>query len=124
MKRLSFAILASALSLAILMPSFAAASQRRNLDFKLINKTGLIIAELYLSTSDDDEWGEDVLGKDILKDAEEVDIEFSSRETKCIWDLKIVDEDEDEVEWTKINLCEASVITLKYEKGKPTAIIK
>ncbi|MDQ3069855.1 MAG: hypothetical protein M3R55_09025 [Acidobacteriota bacterium] len=123
MKRIKFAVLACALAV-MALSSTTAAFQGKNLDFKLINKTGLQISELYLSTSDDDKWGEDVLGRDVLKNGEDVDITFSSGETKCMWDLKIVDSDEDDVIWTKINLCEASVITLNYKGGKPTAIIK
>lgn len=100
------------------------AAQNRKLDFTLVNKTGLTIDEVYVSPSDDDEWGEDVMGKDVLKDGESVDIEFSRKETTCQWDLKVVDADKDSIEWTKLDLCKANEITLKYEGKKPTAIIK
>jgi hypothetical protein len=89
-----------------------------------VNGTKYTIVELYVSPTNDDKWGEDVLGEDILKPGQKVDIEFSRSESTCTWDLKIVDEDKDEVEWEKFNLCEISEITLKYENGKPTAIIK
>ncbi|HXG90189.1 MAG TPA: hypothetical protein VNJ02_17820 [Vicinamibacterales bacterium] len=94
------------------------------LDFSLINKTGLTIMEVYVSPSKDDEWGEDVMGRDVLNNSETVDISFSRSETTCSWDLKVVDEDKDDIIWEKINLCEASEITLKYENKRPTAIIK
>ncbi len=101
-----------------------ATQQRRNLDFTLVNRTGLTIMEVYLSPTNSDEWGEDVMGKDVLANREKVDIVFSSTETECNWDLKVVDEDDDSIEWTKLNLCTASEITLMYEGKKPTAIIK
>ena len=101
-----------------------ATQQRRNLDFTLVNRTGLTIMEVYLSPTNSDEWGEDVMGKDVLANREKVDIVFSSTETECNWDLKVVDEDDDSIEWTKLNLCTASEITLIYEGKKPTAIIK
>ena len=41
-----------------------------------------------------------------------------------MWDLKIVDEDDKEVEWTQLDLCKASHITLQYKGKKATAIIK
>ncbi len=100
------------------------AQQRRNLDFTLVNKTGLVVMELYLSPASENEWGEDVLGDDILDHNEKVDIDFSSAETECAWDMKVVDEDDDEVVWTKLNLCTASEITILYEGKRPTAIIK
>lgn len=124
MKRFKFALLACALTAVSLTSSVAASQQRRVLDFTLVNGTRYTIVELYVSPTKDDKWGEDVLGKDILKPGEKVDIEFSRSESTCTWDLKIVDEDDDEVEWEKFNLCEISEITLKYENGKPTAIIK
>lgn len=119
------AIVASCLAVVALASiTLQATQQRRNLDFTLVNKTGLTINEVYLSPTNDDEWGEDVMGKDVLANGEKVEITFSSSETECNWDLKIVDEDKDDVEWTKLNLCTANEITLMYEGKKPTAIIK
>ena len=119
------AIVASCLAVVALASiTLQATQQRRNLDFTLVNKTGLTIMEVYLSPTNDDEWGEDVMGKDVLANGEKVEITFSSGETSCNWDLKIVDEDKDDVEWTKLNLCTANEITLMYEGKKPTAIIK
>jgi hypothetical protein len=117
----------TAIAVALLACSAAASTtaapiQRRNLDFTLVNKTGLTIDEVYLSPTSDDEWGEDVMGRDVLKNGERVDI--NSEETECNWDLKIVDEDEDAVEWEKLNLCTANEITLMYEGKRPTAVIK
>ncbi len=119
------AIVASCLAVVALASiTLQATQQRRNLDFTLVNKTGLTIDEVYLSPTNDDEWGEDVMGRDVLNNGEKVEITFSSSETECNWDLKIVDEDKDDVEWTKLNLCTANEITLMYEGKKPTAIIK
>lgn len=118
----------SSLAIAAVFAAFtsanAFAAQNRKLDFSLVNKTGLTIEEVYVSPSDDDEWGEDVMGKDVLKDGESVDIEFSRKETTCKWDLKVVDAEKDSIEWTELDLCKANEITLKYEGKHPTAIIK
>ena len=104
--------------------ALGAAPQRKNLDFTLANKTGVVVMEVYLSPTRSDECGEDVMGEDILDDGEKVDIKFSSSETECNWDLKVIDEDDDEIVWTKLNLCTANEITLMWENKKPTAIIK
>jgi hypothetical protein len=93
-------------------------------DFVVINKTGLTIDEFYVSPADDNEWGEDVLGKAVLNNNESAEIKFSRKETDCVWDLRIVDEDDDEVVWSDIDLCKASEITLFYKNGNPTAQIK
>src|SRR5688500_2217467 len=98
----------------------AVATAQGTQDFTLVNKTGLAVNELYVSPSNDDEWGEDVLGQDILKNGEKVEIEFARKEKACKWDLKIVDEDDDPIVWEDIDLCKASEITLLYEGKKPT----
>ena len=124
MKQLIKPLIAAALALVAVAAVSATAAQRRNLDFTLVNKTGVDIMEVYLSPTSDNEWGEDVMGKDILESGQKVDITFSSAETECNWDLKVVDEDDDDIVWTKLNLCTANEITLMYEGKKPTAIIK
>lgn len=124
MKRIKSALLACALVSVAVSSISAAAPQNRRLDFTLVNKSTYTIVELYVSPTTEDEWGEDILGRDVLGDDEKVDIQFSRGETTCSWDLKIVDDEGDEVTWTKLNLCQANEITLMYEDGKPTAIIK
>ena len=109
---------------ALTLSSPLGASQRKNLDFTLVNRTGVDIMEVYLSPTSDDEWGDDVMGRDILEAGEKVDIKFSSEETECNWDLKVIDEDDDEIVWAKLNLCTANEISLMWENKKPTAIIK
>lgn len=118
MKRVILAICAAV----VVGGSAAAALQDQ--DFVLVNKTGLTIDEVYLSAVNDDKWGEDVLGKDVLKHNEKVKIEFSHKETECMWDLKVVDADEDEIVWEDFNLCKINEITLLYRNKKPTAEVK
>lgn len=84
----------------------------------------LALVELYVSPSNDEEWGEDILGQDVLGDDESADITFTRGEASCNWDLKIVDEDEDEVTWTSLNLRTANEVTLRYQNGKPVAFVK
>jgi hypothetical protein len=117
MKRL---ILAAILAIAVTSPLAA----QSKLDFTLVNKTGLTIDYIYVSPTNDNEWGEDVMGRDVLEHGESVDIVFSRSEKSCMWDLKIKDADGDEVSWSNLDLCQASHITLNYEGGRPTATIK
>ena len=125
MKRLMCGLIAALVVACLTSVSARSPIQNPALDFTLINQTGLTIVELYLSPTTEDTWGDDVLGLDVLEDEKKVDIAFSPKARTCNWDLKIVDEDDDEVVWEKLNLCEAVEITLLYEKGgKPTAVIK
>ena len=115
-------LVAAVCMVASFAPSFVVAQSK--LDFTLLNRTGLTVNELYVAPTNVDDWQEDVLGRDVLKHGESVDISFSRTEKSCMWDLKIVDEDEDEVEWSNLDLCKAEHITLMYENGRPTAIVK
>lgn len=124
MKMLKTAVLVAGLALVALTTVPVSASQGKNLDFTLVNKTGLGIDEVYLSPTSEDEWGSDVMGRDVLKTGEKVLIKFSTAETECNWDLKIVDEEKDPIVWKKLNLCAAEEITLMYENHVPTAVIK
>jgi hypothetical protein len=99
------------------------AARQSKLDFTLLNKTGVSVDYIYVSPTNDDEWGDDIMGRDVLEHGEAVDITFSRSEKSCMWDLKIKDEDGDEIEWSNLDLCKAEHITLNYEGGRPTATI-
>ncbi len=101
-----------------------AVAQNSKLDFTIVNKTGVIINELHVTPSDSDEWGEDVLGRDVLANDEECDIIFSAKENVCMWDLRIADSDGNAIEWEKIDLCKAVKVTLYYKDGKVWADIE
>jgi len=112
------------LALVLLAGSLSPILAQSKLDFTLMNDTGVVIAEVYVSPNHSDDWDEDIMGKDVLPNRESVDITFARSEKTCNWDLKIVDEDDNEIEWTELDLCKASHITLQYKGKKATAIIK
>jgi hypothetical protein len=87
-------------------------------DFKLVNKTGYTIAELYVSPSKINNWQEDVLSTDVLADGSATTIQFSREEETCDWDLKVVYQDGEGAEWDAFNLCEVSEIELYYDRKK------
>lgn len=112
------------LALVLLAAASSPLAAQSKLDFTLVNKTGLTIDYIYVSPTNDNEWGEDVMGRDVLEHGESVDIVFSRSAKSCMWDLKVKDEDGDEVSWSNLDLCKASEITLNYEGGRPTATVK
>ncbi len=113
---------AAALLVTMIAPSRPATPSP--LDFALVNKTGITVTHVYVTPTDAEEWGDDIMEKDVLANNESVDIVFDRKETTCSWDLKVTDKDGDDVEWEELNLCKASKITLKYENKVPTAIIE
>lgn len=99
-------------------------AENDQLDFKLVNRTGVEIHAVYISPADTNKWGADVLGQDVLADGETCEITFDSGEEAEEWDLKIEDEEGAAVVWTGLDLTEIRTLTLKIVKGDPVAEIK
>ncbi len=89
-----------------------------NLDFDLVNKTGYTIRDVYVAPTTQREWGDDVMGKEMLGDGETVEISFDRAETDKKWDIYVTWEgynaDED-VYWIGFDLSKISEITLFYD---------
>lgn len=103
---------------ALVLP--AALARAGTQDFTLVNRTGIEIRELYISPAASDDWEEDVLGVDTLPPGESVKISFEGHDA-CKWDLMVKDEDGDSVEWSGLNLCKTSKVTLRYDGKKAWA---
>lgn len=87
-----------------------------NPDFTIRNKMGYDIHEVYVSESDDDDWGDDCLDEDtIIEDGERCEISFETNSRHRWWDLRIVDEEGDEVIFEHFDLSQVRVITLYYD---------
>ena len=103
-----------ALAAAFAVPAAFAGEQ----DFTLVNRTGVEIHELYIASSAQQDWEEDVLGADVLPIGESVDITFSVDESVELWDLKVVDSDGNDLQWGQLHLNAISTITLFYKNGE------
>lgn len=103
-------------------PSSAAEGGKQ--DFMLHNETGVEIHNLYVSPHNEDDWGEDILGRDTLASGQSVEITFSPKEKAANWDLKVTDQDGNSIEWENLNLLEISEVTLHFNNGKGTAEVK
>jgi len=99
-------------------------AQSIELDFTLVNKTGVDIYKVYISPSEQDDWGKDVLDIDVLEDGESVELGFDKEEEAELWDLRVEDEDGTAIIWERLDLAEITSCTLKIVKGKTVAEIK
>jgi hypothetical protein len=104
--------LLTALSIA---PAFAG-----DQDFKLVNKTGYQIDEVYVGPSNSDNWGKDIMGTGSLEANRSVDISFTAPPSVCKWDMRVKYSDGDASEWTGLNLCSISTVTLYWDKNAGT----
>ena len=90
------------------------------LDFKLLNKTGYSFYAVYLTDTDTQNWGEDILPDAMVEAGDVIDITFDyiDDETICTWDLKLT-EGESEETWVylnDLNLCEAKIVTIYIDE--------
>jgi hypothetical protein len=90
--------LASLLLCALTLPAFAA----RRATVKVINQSKWEIHHLFLSSSDEREWGPDQLGEHVLAKGDE----FTITDIPCdLYDIQVVDEDGDECVIEEVDLC-------------------
>lgn len=82
-------------------------------DFTLINGSDRVITHVYVQpTGPDDDWGDDVLGRDVLLPGEEVFIYFTRfTPDNCFYDIKVVADDGGEGEMLNVDLCSTLTVT-------------
>ncbi len=86
-------------------------------DFKLKNKTGYQIDEVYVSSHSSRNWGSDIMGSDALGDGEAVNITFPHGGSACHFDIKVKYHDDDSTaEWTDVDLCKYEAISLFWDQ--------
>jgi len=91
-----------ALAVAVALPLGAETKAKRSADVKVTNRTEWEIHELYLSSTDEDSWGPDQLGDEVIGKDES----FTILGIPCDkYDIKIVDEDKDECIVAKVDIC-------------------
>lgn len=98
-----------ALMMVVVSTSTAFADPR---DFTLVNNTGQVITEVYVSPSNLTDWGDDVMGRDILMPGETVDIVFQKfTPGNCLYDIKVITKEGSEGELSQVDLCETHTVT-------------
>jgi hypothetical protein len=96
----------SALVLGVVLAQAAFADPR---DFTLENDSLSAITYLYVSPSSSTDWGDDVLGVDVLPAGQSVDITFDTAVGRtCIYDLLVVTENGARTRKNRENLCTTS----------------
>ena len=90
----------------------APAGDQTNQNFTLVNNTGHVVTTLNVSPSNEDHWGPDILGRDVLANGESASITFPRAETQCQWDIKATYDDGDTTDARGVNLCELTTVTL------------
>jgi plastocyanin len=81
-------------------------------NFTITNNTGHTVVTLNVSPSNEDAWGPDILGRDMLANGESAQVTFERGDTQCQWDIKATYDDGDTTDMRGVNLCEVATVTL------------
>lgn len=108
------------LASALLMAAYSSPALAGEQDFKLVNKTGYQIDEVYVSRASSKSWGKDMMGRDALGDGDAVDLSFNAPDSVCRWDMKVKYNDGDTAEWSNLNLCNIDTVTLYWDRKNQT----
>ena len=79
--------------------------------FSLSNESSLNLQELYVSASEAEAWGEDILGRDVLASGESGDVTIADGGEVCSYDMRFVMDNGSTIEGSA-DLCENDVFTI------------
>ena len=82
------------------------------ISFELINNSSQDVWYLYVSPSTDDNWGEDILGEDIIYAGESAEVVIDDGLATCEYDLLAVSDTDVELQDYGLDLCEMSSYTI------------
>jgi hypothetical protein len=107
---------------AIMFAGLLGAAHASDADFKLVNKTGYQINEVYVGPTSSDNWGSDIMGPDAIPTGSAVNISFPHGGSACKYDIKVKYADGDTATWTNINLCQYETISLYWDGSTTRAV--
>ena len=90
---------------------FASPALADDIQFSLINNSEYVVDQFYASVAGGDSWGDDILGQDTLPGGGTATITLTGAGEECLFDLKVVDEEDAEHEIEGVDLCENSEVT-------------
>ncbi|NCN04177.1 MAG: hypothetical protein GW949_00950 [Spirochaetales bacterium] len=82
--------------------------------FEIVNRTGFTIYWIYVSHESDSEWGEDRLGREVLLDGDGFTV-FLEDYPNSVFDIRVIDEDNDSYTYTNMNLEQDPVLQVVLE---------
>ena len=90
----------------------APAGDQTNQNFTINNQTGHTVMTLNVSPSNEDSWGPDILGSNVLSNGESASVTFPRAETQCQWDIRATYDDGDTTDVRGVNLCQTTTVNL------------
>ncbi|PWK61431.1 hypothetical protein [Roseicyclus mahoneyensis] len=85
--------------------SCATAAVAQDIQYTLINSSSAVLVEFYTGPVTAPEWGEDLLGADVLVPGESAMVTIADGQTECAYDLLFIFADNTELSDT-VDICE------------------
>lgn len=104
-------MLSTRLASALVLATLAAPALAQDVQYELINSSGLTLMEFYTSPVDEGSWGDDILGANVLAPGEAGAVTIADGGAQCDYDLRFVFEDGSELE-DSVNICDMASYTL------------
>jgi hypothetical protein len=83
-----------------------------NPNFRLVNRSGRIITEVYVSSSQQQTWGPDRLGRDVLGVGQSMIVTLP-RDGTCVFDIRVVYNDGTATERRRVNTCTLTEVVVQ-----------
>jgi hypothetical protein len=93
----------AALGLALVAP--VAAAQTASVSFELTNRTGHTLTHIYISLPSSDSWEEDILGDQVVRNGETVEISVDDGLEACEYDILYDFSDGESLVEESVDLC-------------------
>ncbi|MGB0672028.1 MAG: hypothetical protein ACPGNT_11070 [Rhodospirillales bacterium] len=94
------------LLVAALVTGAAGTAVAEDLEFTLINSSSYVITELQISTIDTDNWGSNILGRDVLLQNETATITIADGLETCTYDMLLTFNDGATIEERNYDFCD------------------
>lgn len=107
--------LASMAASSLFAASAAAQGLTEDVFFDIENNTAVTISALFLTNSDDPDWGEDI-ALDYIEPGETMEVAITDNLPDCYYDLAIEFSDGDVLAYGEVNLCEIDGETLEVSQ--------
>jgi len=90
---------------------------RSQLDFRLVNFSGIPLNAIYISPSQSPGWEENIIDGTRLEDGDSIKIRFSQEEQTTLWDLRVVGVNDRQADWKGLALKDITTLKLRLKAG-------
>lgn len=107
-------MISTRLASALVLASLAAPALAQDVQYELVNDSGLTLMEFYTSAVSEGTWGDDLLGANVLAAGQGGSVTIADGGAECDYDLRFVFEDGSELV-DSVNICDMASYTLTAE---------